>query len=209
MRATPTPHPSAPHPRSSGTPPGTGTAHLWEHRLPPRPGPALPTCNARPQRLPAGPALTEALFRGAEGLKAPKEAPSVRLAWTKNNPRSPLHLRSRSPPLRRNSHLYPARPSPSSRSDVITHRPLRHRRCPLPRWRRRRQAACGVRAGGCGGAARVRGRGERWGGGARARVGPRAWPCVGRGRGWAGQGEVKGSGAVPQGGAVELRGLPA
>lgn len=47
------------------------------------------------------------------------------------------------------------------------------------------------------------------GGGARARVGPRAWPCVGRGRGWAGQGEVKGSGAVPQGGAVELRGLPA
>lgn len=186
MRATPTPHPSAPHPRSSGTPPGTGTAHLWEHRLPPRPGPALPTCNARPQRLPAGPALTEPLLRGAEGLKAPKEAPSVRLAWTKNDPRSPLHLRSRSPPLRRNSHLYPARPSPSSRSDVITHRPLRHRRCPLPRWRRRRQAACGVRAGGCGGAARVRGRGERWGGGrvhAWGRERGRAWGGAGAGRG--------------------------
>lgn len=93
----------------------------------------------------------------------------------------------------------------SARSDTVTARPRRViAPCPLPRWRRRRQAACGGRAGGCGGAARVRG---RRGGAcvrARARAPARARvPAPARARGervraWgAGEGEVKGSAAGP------------
>lgn len=94
----------------------------------------------------------------------------------------------------------------SARSDSVTARPRRViAPCPLPRWRRRRQAACGGRAGGCGGAARVRGRRgvgkcvrARARAPARARVPAPARARGGRGRAWgAGEGEVKGSAAGP------------